>query len=155
MIRVQHEKERLENIKIAVKSESHAILNKKFNLTLKENKSLASLLKTSKIKYSDLMQLPSFGITANSDIGHVVASDIRYEGYVAKQEKEINSLLASYKMNIPNSIDYKDIKGLSNEATERLEKARPENIGQAANVPGITSSALTLIKIFLKKNKDL
>ena len=155
MTRVKHEKERLENIKIAVKSESHALLENKFNLTLKENRSLASLLKTSKIQYSDLMQLPSFGITANSDIGHVVASDIRYEGYVARQEKEINSLLASYKMHIPNTIKYKNIKGLSNEATERLEKARPENIGQAANIPGITSSVLTLIKIFLKKNKNL
>ena len=154
MTRVKHEKERLENIKIAVKSESHTLIENKFNLTLKENRSLASLLKTSKIQYSDLMQLPSFGITANSDIGHVVASDIRYEGYVARQEKEINSLLASYKMHIPNTINYKNIKGLSNEATERLEKARPENIGQAANIPGITSSVLTLIKIFLKKNKD-
>ena len=48
------------------------------------------------------MQLPSFGITANSDIGHLVASDIRYEGYVAKQEKEISSLLASYEMLFPN-----------------------------------------------------
>ena len=155
MNRVKHEKERLEKIKIVVSSESHILLENKFNLTLKENRSLASLLKTSKIQYSDLMKLPSFGITANSDIGHIVASDIRYEGYVAKQEKEIKSLLASYKMNIPNSIDYKSIKGLSHEATERLENARPENIGQAANVPGITSSALTLIKIFLKKNKDL
>ena len=58
-------------------------------------------------------------------------------------------------MLIPSRINYKDIKGLSNEAIERLEKARPENIGQAANVPGITTSALTLIKIFLKKNKEL
>ena len=52
-------------------------------------------------------------------------------------------------------MNYKDIKGLSNEAIERLEKARPQNIGQAANVPGISSSSLTLIKIFLKKNKNL
>ena len=155
MIRIDLEKQRLENIKVKVKSDTHALLEKKFDLTLKENKSLASLLKTSKIQYSDLMQLPSFGITANSDIGHLVASDIRYEGYVAKQEKEISSLLASYEMLIPNTINYKNIKGLSNEATERLEKARPQNIGQAANVPGITSSVLTLIKIFLKKNKKL
>ncbi len=155
MIRINHEKERLESIKVKVKSDTHTLLEKKFDLTLKENKSLASLLKTSKIQYSDLMQLPMFGITANSDIGHLVASDIRYEGYVAKQEKEINSLLASYEMLIPNNINYKNVKGLSNEATERLEKARPQNIGQAANVPGITSSVLTLIKIFLKKNKNL
>jgi tRNA uridine 5-carboxymethylaminomethyl modification enzyme len=155
MIRIELEKERLKNIKVRVKSETHSLLEKKFNLTLKENKSLASLLKTSKIQYSDLMQLPSFGITSNSDIGHVVASDIRYEGYVHKQEKEIKSLLASYKIHIPNYINYKDIKGLSNEAVERLEKARPENIGQAANIPGISSSSLTLIKIFLKKSKNI
>ena len=153
--RIDFERERLENIKVKVKSEAHALLEEKFNLSLKENKSLASLLKTSKIQYSDLMQLPSFGITANSDIGHLVASDIRYEGYLAKQEKEIKSLLESYKTLIPRTMNYKDIKGLSNEATERLEKARPQNIGQAANVPGISSSSLTLIKIFLKKNKNL
>ena len=154
MLSIKTEKERLENIKVKVESETHTMLEKRFNLHLKENKTLASLLKTSKIQYSDLMELPTFGMTANSSIGHLVAYDIRYEGYVAKQEKEIDSLKASYKTSIPQDIKYSTIKGLSNEAIERLERARPENIGQAANIPGITSSTLTLIKIFLKKNKN-
>lgn len=154
MLSIKTEKERLENIKVKVESETHTMLEKRFNLHLKENKTLASLLKTSKIQYSDLMELPTFGMTANSSIGHLVAYDIRYEGYVAKQEKEIDSLKASYKTSIPQDIKYSAIKGLSNEAIERLERARPENIGQAANIPGITSSTLTLIKIFLKKNKN-
>ena len=151
--RMSSEKDRLEKIKVELDSKSHKLIEQRFNLSLKEKKSLASLLKTSKIKYSDLMDLPAFGLTANSSIGHLVASDIRYEGYVVKQEKEIQSLKASYKINIPSNINYKNIKGLSNECIERLEKANPENIGQASNVPGVTTSSLTLIKIFLKKNR--
>ncbi len=153
MQRIASEKERLEGIKVKLETESHELLERNFDLTLKENKSLASLLKTSNIQYSDLMKLPTFGVTANSDVGHLVASDIRYEGYLARQDKEIESLIASYKMTIPKNINYQKLKGLSNEAIERLDTARPENIGQAANVPGITSATLTLIKIYLKKNK--
>ena len=148
------EKHRLEKIKIEINSDSCKILEQKFDLSLKENKSLASLLKTSKINYSDLMDLPAFGLTANSSIGHLVASDIRYEGYAAKQDKEIKALKLSYTTEIPSGLDYSLIKGLSNESIERLQKARPENIGQASNVPGVNTSALTLIKIFLKKNRQ-
>ena len=147
------EKNRLEKIKIEIDSETHKLIEQRFNLSLREKKSLASLLKTSKINYSDLMKLPAFGLTANSSVGHLVASDIRYEGYVVKQEKEIEALKASYNTDIPIDINYKTVKGLSNECIERLEKASPQNIGQASNVPGITTSALTLIKIYLRKNR--
>ena len=153
MQRIAAEKERLESIKVQLETDSHKLLEQNFNLALKENKSLASLLKISNITYPDLMRLPTFGVTVNSDIGHLVASDIRYEGYLARQDKEIESLMASYNTVIPKNIDYQTIKGLSNEAIERLENARPENIGQAANIPGITSTMVTLIKIYLKKNK--
>jgi tRNA uridine 5-carboxymethylaminomethyl modification enzyme len=153
MQRIAAEKERLESIKVQLETDSHKLLEQNFNLALKENKSLASLLKISNITYPDLMRLPTFGVTVNSDIGHLVASDIRYEGYLARQDKEIESLMASYNTVIPKNIDYQTIKGLSNEAIERLENARPENIGQAVNIPGITSAMVTLIKIYLKKNK--
>ena len=153
MQRIAAEKERLESIKVQLETDSHKLLEQNFNLALKENKSLASLLKISNITYPDLMRLPTFGVTVNSDIGHLVASDIRYEGYLARQDKEIESLMASYNTVIPKNIDYQTIKGLSNEAIERLENARPENIGQAVNIQGITSAMVTLIKIYLKKNK--
>tara|TARA_B100001113_G_scaffold195613_1_gene160435 strand:- start:3549 stop:5426 length:1878 start_codon:yes stop_codon:yes gene_type:complete len=151
--RMELEKKRLEKIKIEIDSDTHRIVEQRFNLSLREKKSLASLLKTSKIGYSDIMNLPAFGLTANSSIGHLVASDIRYEGYAIKQEKEIEALRASYKISIPSDINYKNIKGLSNECVEKLEIACPDNIGQASNIPGITPSALTLIKIFLKKKR--
>ena len=98
------------------------------------------------------MNLSKFGLTTNSSVGHLVASDIRYEGYVAKQEKEIEQLKSSYKTLIPKDINYADIKGLSNEAVERLNYARPESIGQASRISGINSSSVALIKIHLKKN---
>ncbi len=151
--RIDDEKKRLYNIKIDVSSDDYRILNEKYNINFKERKSLADLLKTSQISYSDLMSVSKFGITANASVGHLVASDIKYEGYVMKQEKEINKMKASYKIKIPKDIDYNLVKGLSNEATERLNKAKPDSIGQAANIPGINTSSLALIKIFMKKTK--
>lgn len=153
--RIQSERNRLEKIKVDVESSDHNMLIEKYNLHLSENKSLASLLKTSKIEYSDLMSFSNFGITSNASVGHLVASEIRYAGYVAKQDKEIETLKASYNITIPEGLDYKNITGLSNEAIERLSKASPESIGQAANVPGISSTSLALLKIHLKKNKHI
>ena len=145
----------MKKIKVDVESSDHNMLIEKYNLHLSENKSLASLLKTSKIEYSDLMSFSNFGITSNASVGHLVASEIRYAGYVAKQDKEIETLKASYNITIPEGLDYKNITGLSNEAIERLSKASPESIGQAANVPGISSTSLALLKIHLKKNKHI
>jgi len=153
--RIHSERSRLEKIKVDIESPDHNMLIEKYNLHLSEKKSLASLLKTSKIEYSDLMSFSNFGITANASVGHLVASEIRYAGYVAKQDKEIQALKASYNITIPKGLDYKNITGLSNEAIERLNKASPESIGQAANVPGVTSASLALLKIHLKKNKDI
>ena len=150
--RISSERSRLNEIKIEIESEDHNLLKEKYDLHLTETKSYASLLKTSKVQYADLMELSNFGITANASIGHLVASDIRYEGYVAKQEKEIDLLKASHKMHIPDWIDFKTIQGLSNEAIERLNRARPETIGQASRIPGITNPSISLIKIHLKKN---
>ena len=153
--RINSERSRLDALKIEVESEDHKLLKKKYDLNLTENKSYASLLKTSKVQYSDLMKLSNFGITPNASVGHLVASDIRYEGYVAKQEKEIEQLKASYNVHIPDGIDFKNVQGLSNEAIERLDQARPETIGQASRIPGITSPSISLIKIHLKKNNAL
>lgn len=152
---IDSERARLDKLKIEVDSEDHKALQQKYDLNLTENKSYASLLKTSKVQYADLMKLSNFGMTANASVGHLVASDIRYEGYVAKQDKEIDQLKASYKIRIPVGIDFEHIQGLSNEAIERLNQARPETIGQASRIPGITSPSISLIKIHLKKNNIL
>ena len=102
--------------------------------------------------YQDLMKLPIFGITANSDIGEIISADVRYEGYILRQEREIESLKNNSKLKIPKDIDYSSIKGMSNEAIERFTNAMPENIGQAMNIRGINSSAVSLLKIHIKKN---
>ena len=152
---INSERIRLGKLKLEIESEDHKALKHKYNLQLTENKSYASLLKTSKVQYEDLMKLSNFGMTANASVGHLVASDIRYEGYVAKQDKEIEQLKASHKIHIPDGIDFKNVQGLSNEAIERLNQARPETIGQASRIPGITSPSISLIKIHLKKNNLL
>ena len=78
-------------------------------------------------------------------------ADIKYEGYVKRQEKEIEGLKKLEQAIIPSWFDYSKISGLSTEIIEKLNFVRPENLGQASRVSGVTPAALSLIKIMLKK----
>lgn len=78
-------------------------------------------------------------------------TDLRYEGYVAKQKTEIRKLQAASELKIPTVLDYKQIKGLSAEIVEKLERVSPETLGQASRISGVTPAALSLLSIYIKK----
>ena len=105
----------------------------------------------SNIRYEDITKLDCFGKTVNSDIGHLVANNERYSGYLKKQEEEVHLLEQQQGMVIPEELKYEEIRGLSNEAIEKLSKIKPKNIGQASRVSGVTPSIISLLRIHLKK----
>jgi tRNA uridine 5-carboxymethylaminomethyl modification enzyme len=83
------------------------------------------------------------------------ANEIKYSGYIAKQKREVESSKKSEKTRIPSDIDYSDIKGLSNEVVERLNKHKPSTLGQASRLEGVTPAATNLIAITIKKSTPL
>jgi tRNA uridine 5-carboxymethylaminomethyl modification enzyme len=74
-----------------------------------------------------------------------LVEDARYAPYVARHEAEQRALAANERITLDPAIDYRAIAGLSNEMVERLDRARPETLGQAGRVPGVTPAALTAI----------
>ena len=112
---------------------------------------MKSLLKMSDIQYSDLQSLDTFGQTSNSDIGHLVAIQERYKGYLKRQDLEIGNMYKTHQIKIPDSLDYNDLKALSNEAKEKLSKVSPTTLGQAARISGITPAIISLLRIYIKK----
>ncbi len=78
-------------------------------------------------------------------------TDIKYAGYVKRQKAQINTLIQSESSALPVDLQYSEIPGLSNEATEKLEEIKPATVGQASRIPGITPSALNQILVYLKK----
>ena len=75
----------------------------------------------------------------------------KYSGYLKRQSEEIERQLRHEELRLPENIDYGDVGGLSNEARQRLCEVRPETLGQAARIPGLTPAAVSLLLVHLKK----
>ena len=83
------------------------------------------------------------------------SNEIKYSGYIEKQKREVESSKKNNTTPIPKTLNYENIKGLSNEAVERLNKHKPSTLGQASRLEGITPAATSLISIAIKKNQLL
>jgi tRNA uridine 5-carboxymethylaminomethyl modification enzyme len=81
------------------------------------------------------------------------ANEIKYQGYIAKQQREVESARKHEETKIPNNLDFKLIVGLSNEVKERLSTSKPSTLGQAGRLEGVTPAAINLISITIKKNQ--
>lgn len=79
-----------------------------------------------------------------------IESEIKYEGYLKKQEKEINRIMKLDALAIPPDINFREVPGLTREQVEKLEKNRPENIGQVKKIAGITPAAVYNIYLYLE-----
>ena len=149
--KIKAESNRLENIKVYPSTSDSKTIEEKFNLYIKNPRSLKDLLKMSDITYSDIQSLDVFGKTMNSDIGHLVAIQERYSGYLKRQDAEISNISKTHNLKIPKSLVFSDIKGLSNEAKEKLLEVMPATLGQAARISGITPAIISLLRIYIKK----
>ena len=152
MNKIKSESKRLGDIKILPSTNVSSFIEKKFNLKIKNTQTLKSLLKMSDIKYSDIQMLDNFGQTANSDIGHLVAIEERYSGYLKRENEEVLKTAKTHDVKIPATLIYSEIKGLSNEAKEKLSKVLPETLGQASRISGITPAIISLLRIYIKKH---
>ena len=80
---------------------------------------------------------------------------LKYQGYIDRQSEEIARMKRQEDKRLPEDLDYETMQGLSNELKQKLIKARPENIGRASRIPGMTPAALSLILVYLKKHKSI
>ena len=90
-------------------------------------------------------------VELEEDLEVLLETGIKYEGYVQRQLIEVERFKKLERRKIPNSIDYKRIHNLSRESREKLEKIKPESIGQASRIPGISPCDLSVLSVFLEK----
>ena len=117
---------------------------------LKQGVSALELLKRPEIGLSSLcaflgMEPPP------SDIADQVEIEAKYQGYIKRQEEEVARFKRWEEVRIPEGLDFATIPGLSREVVEKLSRVRPESLGRASRISGITPAALTAIQIYLKK----
>lgn len=82
---------------------------------------------------------------------HQIEVEIKYSGYIGRQQEEISKAMANESLRIPEDFDYDSVRGLSFEVRQKLKLQRPETIGQASRISGVTPAAVTLLLVFLKK----
>lgn len=148
-------------------AEIEEILNKKVKISEKivnfYKKHHESAPKES-IKYRDMLKRVNIDIfdikeefgefdDCDYDVLEKVNINVKYEGYLKQQEEDIEKALLNEKVKIPDDFDYSLIKGLRQEAKEKLAKIRPVNLGQASRISGVSPADVSVLSIYVKKAK--
>ena len=123
-----------------------------FGQTLEREYVLADLLRRPNVTYVSLHTLAASGLAVDdAAVAEQVEVSIKYAGYIARQHDEIARHLAQETLRIPADLDYKDVRGLSTEARQKLASGTPEPVGQAARISGMTPAAISLLLVHLKR----
>jgi tRNA uridine 5-carboxymethylaminomethyl modification enzyme len=124
-----------------------------FDGTLSREYHLHELLRRPNITYNALISLNCVGHPVDDkSVAEQVEIQYKYAGYIKRQQNEINKQRRNEETLLPEKLDYKDVRGLSNEALQKLSEQRPVSIGQASRIAGITPATISLLLVHLKKH---
>lgn len=114
--------------------------------------SLHELLLRPNVNYASLMTLPGAGLPVEDDkVSEQVEIQAKYQGYIDRQHAEIKSGEQNELLRLPETMDYREVRGLSIEVQQKLNQHKPETVGQAARISGITPAAISLLLVHLKR----
>ncbi|MFN3237571.1 MAG: tRNA uridine-5-carboxymethylaminomethyl(34) synthesis enzyme MnmG [Pseudomonadales bacterium] len=122
--------------------------------SLSREYSLADLLRRPNVSITPLLEALDLA-WQDEEVNEQIEIDLKYEGYIERQKEEIERVQAQTSTAIPLDLDYGLIPGMSNEVRQKLSDVRPENIGQASRISGVTPAAISLLLVYLKKTRQL
>ena len=150
---IQSEQERLKSTRIEPTDEVNEILEAACGEQVREKTSLFQLLRRPPITYEILKRIEPGCKHVVSDVIEFVETEIKYEGYLERQNRSIQRLSEAHKVKLPNDMDYQSIKQLSNEAREKLTRMQPTDLGQASRIPGLTPADISVLQILMTRQK--
>ncbi|ATM88028.1 tRNA uridine-5-carboxymethylaminomethyl(34) synthesis enzyme MnmG [Yersinia massiliensis] len=149
---IEKERQRLRDIWVHPNSENVNEINALLKAPLSKEANGEELLRRPEIDYRLLTTLPSFGPTlTDPQAADQVEIQVKYEGYIARQQEEIEKQLRNENTLLPADLDYRQVSGLSNEVIAKLNDHKPNSIGQASRISGITPAAISILLVWLKK----
>ncbi len=149
---IAREQERLGSMWLRPDNDLGAALSKVHGISLSRESTALDLLKRPELDYAALMQVEGIGPGAmDRRVAEQVEVQVKYAGYLKRQSVEIERNRRNEGKAIPVDLDYLAIRGLSAEAVEKLQQQKPETIGQASRIPGMTPAAISLLLVHLKK----
>ena len=140
------------NPRIVLQAEAQRVLGQ----PIEREYSLADLLRRPNVSYALLMTLRADGVdigpgAAETIVTEQVETAIKYAGYIERQQVDIDRQADNESMRLPVTLDYREVRGLSVEVQQKLNQQRPETIGQASRISGITPAAISLLLVHLKR----
>lgn len=153
---IDKETQRLKTLWVQPESPQSQVLEKMLGTTLGREYNLLELLRRPELSYQKLMSMESLGpFPDNKQATEQVEIQTKYAGYIDRQQIEIERQRRNEAMKIPENMDYTKVKGLSSEVCEKLIRLKPETIGKASRIPGVTPAAVSLMLVHLKKRETL
>ena len=147
--------QRLETTYIQPDSDPAKQLSGKIAKPLGREYSLADLLRRPELGYSDVAMLAGESLIPDEHAAEQVATQVKYAGYIERQQEEIARFRRHEDTAIPVDMDYSLVSGLSNEISQKLAQARPATLARAGRISGVTPAALSLLLVHLKKREKL
>jgi tRNA uridine 5-carboxymethylaminomethyl modification enzyme len=148
---IRGELERLEKVRVRPQAKVNDVLERLDSRPLEEVQSLRALLRRPEIRYGDLGPLDSERPDLPPDVQEEVEIQVKYDGYIERQLKEVERFKALERERIPAELDYHGVHGLSTEVKEKLSHIRPVSLGQASRISGITPAAMAALMVHLKR----
>lgn len=151
--KIREETERLKKSRIGAAASNQEILASLGSAPLKTACSLAELICRPELSYEKTAALDPDRPALSKDITDQVEINIRYEGYIDRQKKQVQQFEKLEHKKIPASINYDDVGSLRNEARQKLKEFLPSSIGQASRISGVTPADISVLLIYLEKNR--
>jgi len=150
---IEKEKERLREVIIHPTEEVNNLLNKLHTTPLSEATNLATLLTRPEVTYSQTFSIDPNRPELPTEVTEQVEIQIKYAGYIKRQEIQVKRFKKLENYKIPKDIDYFKLHGISHEGKERFSEIQPISLGQAKRIPGITPADITALMINIEKMK--
>lgn len=147
---IKAEIERLSSVSLGGKASVQEFMEKRGSAQLKTAFTLAELMCRPELDYDNLAELDPDRPELPRDVIEQVEIEIKYRGYIDRQNSQIEDFKKNEKKKIPSDIDYDDVESLRIEARQKLKAFRPENIGQASRISGVSPSDIAVLLVYIK-----
>ena len=154
--RIEKEFFRLENTKVVPSRKINEILSNLSSAHMKKPQSLKEILRRPEFSYEKLSFLdPDSSKVADTPLASQVELEVKYEGYIKRQMEQIEKFKKLESIKIPDRFTYEEIPGLSKEIVQKLSYIKPNSLGQATRISGITPAAISVLMVYLKKSEGV
>ena len=150
---IEKEVERMANTYIGANEKNNAVLSRLGSSPIQSGISLLELCKRPECNYKNLEELDPERPSLSAFICEEVEIEIKYEGYIKRQIQQVEAFKKLERKKLPKGIDYQNMQNLRLEARQKLDKIRPENIGMASRISGVSPADISVLLVYLEKYK--